>query len=164
MSDGSVERDAPRLWETVRERWDILGVIAVGGAFGSVGRWGVGQALPHGRSEFPFSTLAVNVLGSFLLGLLMVFVLEVWPPTRYVRPFVGVGIMGGFTTFSTFMLDNRALTASGARMLALAYTIATVVLVLLAVAAGVITARALARLLHRRRHRAARTPGEPEIE
>ena len=164
MSDSSAERDAPGLWDTVRERWDILAVIAVGGALGSLARWGVAQALPHRPSEFPFSTLAVNVLGSFLLGLLMVFVLEVWSPTRYVRPFLGVGVMGGFTTFSTFMLDNRAMTASGAPLLALGYVVVTVVLVLLAVAAGVVAARTLAQLLHRRRHRATETPGEPEIE
>lgn len=164
MSEGSATRHVPGFWRTVRERWDILLVIALGGSLGSLARWGVGEVLPHKPSEVPVSTLTVNVLGSFLLGLLMVFVLEVWPPTRYVRPFLGVGVMGGFTTFSTFMLDNRAMAAAGAPVLALAYTVATVVLVLLAVAAGVVTARVLARLQHRRRHRATPTPGEPEIE
>lgn len=160
----SSRRDVPRLWQTVRERWDILLVIAAGGALGSLARWGVAHAWPHDASAFPFSTLAVNVLGSFLLGLLMVFVLEVWPPTRYVRPFVGVGVLGGFTTFSTFMFDNRAMAAAGAPLLAVTYVVATVALVLFAVGGGVVTARSLATAMHRRRHRAASAAGEPEIE
>ena len=52
--------------------------------------------------------------GSFLLGVLMVFVLDVWPPHRYVRPFLGVGVLGGYTTFSTYMLDTRACWRRGA--------------------------------------------------
>lgn len=163
-AEGAAGRDVSRLLETMRERWDILMVIAVGGAVGSLARWGVGEVLPHDASAFPVSTLAVNVLGSFLLGLLMVFVLEIWPPTRYVRPFIGVGVLGGFTTFSTFMFENRALAASGAPMLALVYIVATVVLVLVAVAAGVLMARAFAGAKHRHRHRRARAPVAPETD
>lgn len=114
--------------------------------------------------QFPVSTLLVNVLGSFLLGVLMVFVLEVWPPTRYVHPFLGVGVLGGFTTFSTFMFDIRALGAAGAPTLIVGYVVATVVLVLLAVAGGVLAARMLARVLHRRHARRAEATGESGIE
>lgn len=156
-------RSAPGLGETVRERWDILVVIAAGGALGSLARWGTAEVLPHSPSQFPFSTFTVNVLGSFLLGVLMVFVLEVWPPTRYIRPFWGVGVMGGFTTFSTFMFDNHALATSGEVLLTAAYTVASVALVLLAVAAGVFSARAMAQALHRR-HARTTNPGELEIE
>lgn len=141
---------ATGLRQTVSERYDVLGVIAVGGALGSLGRWGLSEAVPHTSSQFPWSTLAVNVLGSFLLGVLMVFVLEVWPPTRYVRPFLGVGVMGGFTTFSTFMFDNHALATSGAAVLAIVYTVASVALALMAVGAGVVGARMLVPTLHRR--------------
>lgn len=148
----------------VARRGDVLGVIAAGGALGSLARWGLTEAMPHGGSQFPFSTLTANVLGSFLLGVLMVFVLEVWPPSRYVRPFLGVGVMGGFTTFSTFMLDNHALVESGEPVLMAAYVVASVVLVLLAVAAGVFAARALARALHRRHARRSGATGEPGTE
>jgi len=163
-TQGVSERHVPGLRDTIQERWDILAVIAVGGAVGSLGRWALAQAIPHDPSEFPVSTLVVNVVGSFALGLLMVLVLEVWPPTRYARPFLGVGVMGGFTTFSTFMFDNRALGASGEPVLIVVYVVATVVLVLLAVAAGVLAARTGAQLLHRRHARRAGDSSESEIE
>jgi CrcB protein len=139
-------------------------VIALGGALGSLARWSTAELLPHSASQFPFSTLTVNVLGSFLLGALMVFVLEVWPPTRYIRPFWGVGVMGGFTTFSTFMLDNHALATSSEVVLMVIYMVASVGLVLAAVAAGVFSARAAAQALHRRHAPVTPDPGEPEVE
>jgi CrcB protein len=139
----------------VRERWDILCVIAVGGALGSLARWGLAVVVPHAEAQFPLSTFLVNVVGSLLLGVLMVLVLEVWPPTRYARPFWGVGVMGGFTTFSTFVFDNYELARSGAAVLAVVYTLMTVVVVLLAVASGVLASRAGVRAWHRRRTRAA---------
>lgn len=156
-------RSVPSLVETVRERWDVLLVIAAGGAVGSLARWGTAELLPHTPSQFPWSTFTANVLGSFALGVLMVFVLEVWPPTRYVRPFWGVGVMGGFTTFSTFMFDNHALATSDEVVLTVTYTVASVALMLVAVATGVFIARALAQALHRR-HERATIPDEPEIE
>ncbi|HEX2893810.1 MAG TPA: CrcB family protein [Marmoricola sp.] len=158
------ERSAPGFWETVRDRWDILGVIAAGGALGSLARWGTSELFPHAPSHFPFSTLIVNVLGSFLLGALMVFVLEVWPPTRYIRPFWGVGVMGGFTTFSTFMLDNHALATSGEVVLTVTYAVVSVGAALAAIASGVFVARATAQALHRRHAPVLPDPGEPEIE
>jgi CrcB protein len=157
------QRSAPRLIETLRERWDVLLVIAAGGALGSLARWGTAELLPHTASRFPWSTFAVNVLGSFTLGVLMVFVLEVWPPTRYVRPFWGVGVLGGFTTFSTFMFDTHALATSGEVVLTVVYAVASVALMLVAVATGVFLARAGARAMHRH-HERTTIPDEPEIE
>jgi CrcB protein len=57
----------------------------------------------------------------------MVFVNDVWPPNRYVRPFLGVGVLGGYTTFSTYMLDTRALVASGRLGTAVGYVVVTLV-------------------------------------
>lgn len=60
------------------------------------------------------TTFAINVSGAFLLALLLVYVLEIWPPTRYVRrPFAGVGFLGAFTTFSTWMVDTDRLLGHG---------------------------------------------------
>ena len=56
---------------------------------------------PAGQG-FPWAIFAVNVSGSFVLGLLMVYVLDVWPPRRFLRPFLAVGLIGGYTTFSTY--------------------------------------------------------------
>jgi CrcB protein len=137
----------------LRDRWDILLVIAAGGALGSLGRWGLGEALARPRGEFPVATFTENLAGAFLLGLLMVWLTEVWPSARYLRPFLAVGVLGGFTTFSTYMLDTRDLLAAGRPALAAAYLVGTMLVGLLAVFAGVLSGRsslALARRLPRR--------------
>jgi CrcB protein len=126
-------------------RRDVVAVIALGGVIGSVGRWGLAQLLPSGRDAFPWATLWVNVTGAFLIGALMHYVLEVWPPHRLVRPFLGVGLLGGWTTFSTYMLDARGLLATGHLLVAAEYVIGTLVLGLAAVWLGLSLARALAR-------------------
>jgi CrcB protein len=71
----------------------------------------------------------------------MAFVLDVWADRRFVRPFFGVGVLGGFTTFSTYELDARGLIASGRAGLALAYVTGSVLAALLAVTVGVIAGR-----------------------
>lgn len=153
-----------RLRDIVRERADVLLVIALGGALGSLARWGVAELVPHRAGEWALSTLLVNVVGSFVLGALMVHVLEVRAtPGRHLRPFLGVGVLGGFTTFSTAMLDLHTQIEAGRWPLALAGVATTVVLVLLAVAAGVAGARTTARLLHEPRHPVAPSD-EPEVE
>lgn len=129
-----------------RRRWDVLCVIAGGGVIGAVGRYGVGVALPTAAGEFPWATLIVNISGCFLLGLLMVFVSDVWPPSRYLRPFLGVGVLGGFTTFSTYAVEARDLIARGQLALADAYVLDSLVGGLAAVWLGITCARLIARL------------------
>lgn len=135
------------------DRWDILLVIAVGGALGSLGRWAVTQGLPYDKGDFAWATALENVTGAFVLGVLMVFVLDVWPTTRYIRPFLGVGVLGGYTTFSTYMLDTRMLAVAGRIPLALGYLFGTLVTGLVAVWLGVLAGRAVAVALERRRLR-----------
>lgn len=123
---GQRRRAEPRpLWRrlapAVSNRRDVLSVIAAGGAVGSLARWGAGLAWPHQPGRFAWATFAVNVTGCFLIGVLMVLVTDVWPPSRYARPFLGVGVLGGFTTFSTYMLDTRAMLVAGRPDLAGAY-------------------------------------------
>jgi CrcB protein len=137
----------------VRDRWDVLAVIAAGGALGSAARYGAGVLLPHVPSEIPWSTFTVNIVGGFLLGLLMVFVNDVWPPRRYVRPFLGVGVLGGFTTFSTYMLDTHALLAAGRLPVALLYLFATLLVGLVAVWLGLLVGRGATGSRHRRAQR-----------
>lgn len=128
----------------------VLAAISVGGALGSLARWGVGAALPHGSGGVPWSTFLDNVVGAFLLGTLMVLVLEVWPPTRLVRPFLGVGVLGGFTTFSTYLLDTQDLLRSGRPGTALLYLFGTLVVGLLASWSGVTVTRAVVEARHGR--------------
>jgi CrcB protein len=121
---------------------DVVGVIAVGGALGSLARYGLQRAVPHDdRASFAWATFVTNVLGCLLIGLLMCFVLEVWGARRYARPFLGVGLLGGFTTFSTYAVEAQGMARADAWATAAAYVVASVVLGLLAVRAGYWLAR-----------------------
>src|SRR4051794_22770193 len=82
--------------------WPVLGAISAGGACGALARYAVAEAWPHAAGGFPVSTLLVNVSGCLLIGVLMVVVTEVAPERRLLRPFAGVGVLGGYTTFSTY--------------------------------------------------------------
>ena len=95
--------------------------IAAGGAVGGSLRLGVNRVVPTPTDGFPCSTFAENVSGCLLLAVLMVYLVDVWPPRRYLRPFLGVGVLGGFTTFSTFTNEARVLLQDGEAGLALVY-------------------------------------------
>jgi CrcB protein len=125
--------------ELRRGSLSLLAAVSAGGVAGALARYGVAVAWPHPAGGFAWSTALVNVVGSGLLGVLMVLVTEVWPRRRLVRPFLGVGVLGGFTTFSTYVVD---ITATARPALALAYAAGTLVAALLAVwAAGAATGR-----------------------
>jgi len=125
--------------------WDVVAVIALGGGLGSIARYGLARAWPTPANGFPWATFSTNLLGSLALGLLMVYVIEVWPPARYRRPFLGVGIIGGFTTFSTFMSETRGLMATHHFARADAYALTSLVAGLAAVWTGIALARVAAR-------------------
>ncbi|MFJ8687556.1 fluoride efflux transporter FluC [Micromonospora wenchangensis] len=113
----------------------VLGVVAAGGALGALARAGVQAALPHTPTGFPWSTFTVNVTGCLLIGALMA-VLGRRRAGPLVRPLLGVGVLGGFTTFSAYALDVHRALAAGAAGTALAYLAATLVGGLTAVTAG----------------------------
>ncbi|GAB3682045.1 fluoride efflux transporter FluC [Angustibacter aerolatus] len=129
----------------VRGQLDVLAVIAAGGGLGALARWGLALAVPHRTGAFPVSTLVTNLVGSLLLGALMVVVTDVRPGSRYLRPFAGVGVLGGFTTFSTATGDVHAMADAGRLPLAALYLLLSVVGGLLAVAVGLAAARRLVR-------------------
>nr|WP_241248482.1 CrcB family protein [Nocardioides sp. KC13] len=114
----------------MREHGDLLAPIAAGGALGSLARWGLATALPHGDGAWPWATFLANVSGCLLLGVLMAFVLGPWSAVpfwgRYLRPFLGVGVLGGYTTFSTYELETFDL-AGPAPVLAMLYLLVSVV-------------------------------------
>jgi CrcB protein len=141
----------------LRSRWDVLLVISAGGALGSIARWGVGELLPWSGDEFPWATFVVNLSGGFVLGMLMVFMLDVWPPHRYLRPFLGVGLLGGYTTFSTYMLESRDLLVGDEAATAFVYLAGSLVAGLSAVWVGILCARAAVRVAQRRRRRRGAT-------
>ncbi len=125
--------------------WDVLAVIALGGALGSLARWGLGEAAGTPAGAVPWATVVENVSGSLALGVLMVLVAEVMPGSRYLRPFAGVGLLGGWTTFSTYALDARTLLAHDRMAAAVLYVGGSLVLGLLAVVVGLrVTRRVVA--------------------
>ncbi len=118
--------------------------VAVGGAVGGCARYGIDQLLPTRGDGFPWGTFAVNVGGSFLLALLLVLVLGVWPPTRYVSPLLAVGVLGSFTTFSTLMVDVSQLFAGGDAIVAGSYLLTSITAGLASTSAGLLTGRGIA--------------------
>jgi fluoride exporter len=129
-----------------------LAAVAVGGGIGSVARYALATAFPAG-SGFPWAIFAVNVSGCFLLGLLMVYLLDIWPPRRFLRPLLAVGVLGGYTTFSTYAGGVLTLLTGHAPALADAYALTSILAALLAVWCGMKAARAASRLPGRIRAR-----------
>jgi CrcB protein len=136
------QRPARRL----ARQWRVLGVISVGGGLGSVARYLIEEATPPKDGAIPWATFLINVSGCLTIGFLMVYVLEVWPPRRYIRPFLGIGVLGGYTTFSTFAVETRGLLAAGAWATGIIYVLASLLFGLAAVFLGVVAARYAARL------------------
>jgi len=114
----------------------VLATVALGGVIGSLGRYAVGVALPHQGGDFPWATLVVNVTGAFSMGLLVAYLVDRPGVHRLARPFVGVGLLGGWTTFSALAVDAVQLGHAGQEQAALVYVAATFLVGTLAVAAG----------------------------
>jgi fluoride exporter len=110
----------------------VLALISAGGVLGALARWGIGLAWPHTPGSFPWATWTINVTGCFLIGVLMTSLGRWWPRQRYLRPFFGVGILGGYTTFSTAIVDLQIARPA----VALLYLVATVTGAMLAVWLG----------------------------
>jgi CrcB protein len=119
-------------------------LVALGGAIGSVARYltGILSSRLFGPN-FPWGTLAVNILGSFAIGLLIELIARRLNASADMRLFLVTGLMGGFTTFSSFSLDFASLFERGDLGLAASYLIGSVVISLLAVFAGLAFGRAL---------------------
>src|SRR3954470_22436835 len=133
----------------MRVPWAVLGVVAVGGALGAVARYGLSVGMPHRPGTFPWATFVTNVTGCLLIGVLTVLGTEVWAAHRLLRPFLGTGVLGGYTTFSTYTVDAQRLMAAGHARTALADLAAPLVAALV----GVYVGSAMTRTATRRRRR-----------
>ena len=127
------------------QRW-VLPVIALGGVLGASGRHALELLWPATPSQWPWAILVTNVSGCLLIGMLMVQVVEVGRAHPLMRPFLGVGLLGGYTTFSTYAEQTRALWTHDQRDLSLLYLLLTPALTLVSVVAGLVVARTLHRL------------------
>ncbi|WP_205857781.1 fluoride efflux transporter FluC [Phytoactinopolyspora endophytica] len=132
-----------------KRRAQVIGAIAAGGAVGAEARYALAQ-LDGDRSAFPWTTFVENITGCFLIGVLMAVILELTAPHRLLRPFIGVGVLGGYTTFSAYAVEVRELLADDRAAMALAYLAVTPVVALLAVWTAVrLTGTTLGRLRQR---------------
>jgi fluoride exporter len=118
-------------------------LVMSGGALGAVMRYGISRALPVAAGGWPWATLVANVLGGLAMGVLAAWVLRGDNSAESLRLFVGVGVLGGFTTFSAFSLEMMQMVERGQAGLAAAYAVASVLLALGALFAGMTAAKAI---------------------
>lgn len=117
-------------------------VIAVGGVLGSWMRWRLSVWFPVAAGTFPTTTLAINLVGSALIGAVLTLFLDRQPSRPLVHSFLGTGVLGAFTTFSTFTVESAELVRESKPLTALVYVVASVV-------GGVLVALASMRLTRR---------------
>ena len=120
----------------------VVLAVSLGGGVGALARFAAYRLAPE-----VWATLAVNLAGCTLIGALVVLTTEVWQAHPLIRPFLGTGVLGGFTTFSTYALDAHGLWAAGDRGVAAGYLVGT----LLGCVAAAAVAAALSRSLVRTR-------------
>ncbi|MEW5350922.1 MULTISPECIES: fluoride efflux transporter CrcB [unclassified Streptomyces] len=119
--------------ELGRGQWPVIAAVAVGGAVGACARYGAALLWPTATGAFPWTTFWVNVIGCGVIGVFMVIITDVWAAHRLVRPFFGTGVLGGFTTFSTYAVDIQRLVDGGHARTGLLYLAATMLAALAAV-------------------------------
>jgi CrcB protein len=111
----------------------VIAVVALGGALGATARYALSLHWPAPPGGFPWATFWTNVIGCAVIGVFMVVITDVWAAHRLVRPFFGTGVLGGFTTFSTYAVDIQRLVDHGRPGTGLAYLAATLLAALTAV-------------------------------
>jgi CrcB protein len=115
--------------DAARNRPDaaVLAVVALGGMLGASARYGVDRWIPTPPGGFPWATFWVNASGSFLLGVLLVVIVERLRPTRLLRPFLAAGVLGAFTTMSTYQVETALLLEDGRVATAALYSVGSLV-------------------------------------
>ena len=125
-------------------QWGVVATVALGGALGSVIRYLVAGAVqPSWWPGFPFGIFVVNITGGLVMGLITAMAALKLNLSAEMRAFLTTGILGGYTTFSTFSLDSAMLIERGAYSQAAAYVAGSTVLSILALFAGLWLVRAI---------------------
>lgn len=126
-------------------QWPVVAVVALGGLLGACGRYGASLIWTTPPGGFPWTTLLVNVIGCAVIGVFMAVISDIRSVHRLVRPFFGTGVLGGFTTFSTYAVDIERLVDAGRARTGVAYLGLTLLAALTAVWSAVwLTRRVLA--------------------
>lgn len=129
---------------TAPDRVALAVAVAAGGALGGTARYGVTRIVADGAGGFPWSTLLVNTVGSLALGTAVAVAATRWPAAHRLLAFAGVGVCGGFTTWSTFMTDAVLLGRDGHGTMAAGYLAVTLVAGLAAMVSGLLVGRRVA--------------------
>ena len=115
-----------------------LGLVAVGGVVGALARYGLSRAFPVGSGTFPTTTFVINITGAFTLTVLLELLVRRGTPDHWLRLLIGVGVLGAFTTMSTFATELALLWRDHERATAIEYALASVVAGVLAVLFGLV--------------------------
>lgn len=118
--------------------------VGLGGIVGAIARYAISLALPTVSGGFPWGTFLVNVTGSAVLGLVVVVLAEQFPDNHLARPLLATGVIGAYTTFSTYVVEADLLVKDGHALMAAAYVVASAAAGLAAVWAGTVAGRAAA--------------------
>ena len=129
------------MWQ--RRQLDVLAAIGLGGALGTPARYEVTRLITVPAGGFPWDIFWINISGSLVLGFLLVLIIERLPPSRYLRPFVAVGFLGSYTTYSTYMVGASVLIKDGHTVTGLVYLLASAVAGFVAVWVGIVGGRSL---------------------
>lgn len=113
-------------WLPKLDRRELAAIFA-GGAVGTLARAGLSQAVPHSPTQWPWATFIVNIVAVVLLGYFVTRLQERLPLSSYRRPLLGTGVCGGLSTFSTMQVEILKMFEAGAFLLAVGYTVASVV-------------------------------------
>ncbi|MEV0011004.1 CrcB family protein [Streptomyces sp. NPDC047973] len=141
---GRTPEELPEPGPSTAPQGMVLAAVAAGGALGALARYGALVLRPDRDGGFPWTVFVVNVTGCALIGALMVLTVERGRVTNpLVRPFLGVGVLGGFTTFSTYATGVFDLLVRQEVAVALAYVVATTLAAIGAVWAAAVVTRAL---------------------
>jgi len=137
--------NAPQTHHTARNGppIDVLAAIAAGGAIGTLARWALTTAMTGIDAPFPWATYTENIIGSFALGMTVSIILIRRPQARLLPAFLGIGVLGSFTTFSAFSHEALLLLTDQLAPLAILYATSSVLCGLLAASFGTLLGRAM---------------------
>ena len=144
---GPFDQPRPKGWPRLAPA--VVAAVFVGGCVGGLGRYEVTSAWPTTADGFPWATFVINNSGAFVLALLLVLVMEVLPTTTFVRPLLGTGFCGTWTTFSSIVASADQLIAHGRPRLGATYVLTSMVFGLGSAALGLLLGRSIAAWRHR---------------